>query len=72
MEKGKKPVNKFLYCLLIILFGSLGIHKFYAQKYVSGALYIIFSWTGIPIILTIIDLFKALFKTKDSNGKIYV
>ena len=29
---GKKVVNKFMYCILAIFFGGLGLHKFYCRK----------------------------------------
>lgn len=70
--KSKKSVNKLLYCLLIILFGSVGVHKFYAKKYVSGILYLGFVWTGIPEILTIIDLIWAVTRKADSEGNILI
>lgn len=44
--------------LAIILGWNLGAHKFYLGKPLQGLLHIVFVWTGIPVILTIIDIFR--------------
>ena len=44
---GKKVVNKFMYCILAIFFGGLGLHKFYCRKKEIGLLYLALFWTGI-------------------------
>lgn len=41
--------------ILAIFIGGLGIHKFYLGKIGIGILYIIFCWTGIPTIVSIIE-----------------
>ena len=50
--KGKSRVAAGI---LAILFGSLGIHKFYMGKVGQGILYLVFSWTAVPGILGIIE-----------------
>lgn len=35
--------------------GTFGIHKFYLGKCIKGILYILFSWTGIPTIISIVE-----------------
>ncbi|WP_235616103.1 TM2 domain-containing protein [Metasolibacillus sp. FSL H7-0170] len=40
--------SKLLAAVLAILFGSLGIHKFYLGRPGMGFLYLIFCWTYIP------------------------
>lgn len=69
---GKKKTKKFWYCILILLFGSIGIHKFYAGHSVSGVIYMLLCWTGISEILTVIDLVIAIMKDSDNEGYIYV
>lgn len=49
-------VNKIAYALLAILLGGIGIHRFYARRFVSGILYILFCWTAIPAILGIVEV----------------
>lgn len=41
--------------LLGILFGGLGIHKFYLGKIGSGIVYLLFCWTFIPSIVGFIE-----------------
>ena len=43
--------------LAIFLGWNFGIHKFYLGKPLQGILHILFAVTGIPFILTIIDIF---------------
>ncbi len=68
----KKVVNKVSYIILAILFGGIGIHKFYSGKTVKGIFYLLFSWTGIPSIIGIIEGICACFKKEDSNGRILI
>ncbi len=41
--------------VLAILFGWLGVHKFYLGKNFQGIMYILFSATGIPWIVSIVE-----------------
>lgn len=41
--------------LFAILLGGLGIHKFYLGQVGMGILYLLFCWTGIPVIVGIIE-----------------
>ncbi|MCR4565361.1 MAG: TM2 domain-containing protein [Bacteroidales bacterium] len=41
--------------VLAILLGDLGIHKFYMGKIGMGILYLLFSWTGIPALVGLIE-----------------
>lgn len=43
--------NKAIAGVLAILFGGFGAHKFYLGKTYIGIIYLIFSWTCIPIII---------------------
>lgn len=47
--------NKVAAGILGILFGGLGIHKFYLGKTGAGILSILFCWTYIPSILGLIE-----------------
>ena len=57
--------------ILALLFGGLGIHKFYLGKNAAGALYLIFCWTFIPCILAIVDAIIYLTMSKDNFDKSY-
>lgn len=41
--------------LLALFFGGIGVHKFYLGNYVQGALCLIFWWTFIPLIISLIE-----------------
>jgi TM2 domain-containing membrane protein YozV len=41
--------------LLAIFLGGLGIHKFYLGKPLQGILYILFSWTFIPALISFVE-----------------
>jgi len=41
--------------VLAILFGGIGVHKFYLGKIGMGILYLLFCWTGIPAVIGLIE-----------------
>ena len=47
--------NKTVAGVLAIIFGGIGIHKFYLGKIGTGILYILFCWTGIPELVGVIE-----------------
>lgn len=64
-------VNKTLYVLCAIFLGGVGIHKFYADKVWQGVLLLVFFWTAIPSIISIIHGILIIFTTKaDQYGYI--
>ncbi|HEY8364538.1 MAG TPA: TM2 domain-containing protein [Haloplasmataceae bacterium] len=55
--------------ILCIFFGYLGIHRFYAGKYITGLIWLI--TVGLFGVGYIVDLLLiATFKFKDSKGKV--
>ena len=67
-----KTVNKIAYALIAIFLGCIGIHRFYAGKWLSGIMYLLFFWTGIPWILGIIEGIVAITRDDDGYGNIPV
>ena len=65
-------ISKGIYIMLCLFLGAVGVHKFYAGKWVQGLLYLTFCWTGIPVFIAFLDLLIAIFKTPDSQGEIRV
>jgi len=62
--------NKVAAGVLAILLGGLGVHKFYLGKLGQGILYLIFSWTGIPSIIGLIEGILYLTQTDEEfNAK---
>ena len=65
-------VSKGTYIALCLFLGGAGLHKFYAGKWVQGLLYLALSWTGIPVVLALLDLLVAIFKRTNEYGEIWV
>lgn len=63
--------NKGTAVVLCLFFGFFGIHKFYLGNNVLGLLYLIFCWTGIPLILAFIDFFILIFTSEKSFNQRY-
>ncbi|NCD01210.1 TM2 domain-containing protein [bacterium] len=63
--------NQTLALALTILFGFLGIHKFYLGKIRSGVLYLLFAWTFIPLLLSIIDTIVLVVTDRDKFNEKY-
>lgn len=60
----EQPKSKIIAILLCLFFGGFGVHHFYLGNNGRGVLYILFSWTGIPFVLSIIDIFIILFNPR--------
>ncbi|MEG0422931.1 MAG: TM2 domain-containing protein [Erysipelotrichaceae bacterium] len=74
-EKEMRPnnyVNKTTYLLLCLFFGGIGIHKFYSGHIILGLLYLVFCFTYIPIIISLIEFIVACTVNADENGCIRV
>jgi TM2 domain-containing membrane protein YozV len=41
--------------VLAVMLGGLGVHKFYLGRMGAGIAYFLFSWTGIPFVLGLIE-----------------
>ena len=67
-----KTVNKIAYGLIAIFIGDFGIHRFYAGRWLSGIMYLIFFWTFIPGILGLVEGIIALTRNDDGYGNIPV
>lgn len=63
--------NKSTAAILAFLLGSFGAHKFYLNDSNKGLLYLIFFWTYIPLILSLIDFFNILKTSQEQFDKIY-
>lgn len=56
-------VNRYAAALLAFFLGAFGIHKLYCNKTLSGILYLIFCWTGIPYAIALVEFFLYLFSS---------
>jgi TM2 domain-containing membrane protein YozV len=62
--------------LLAAFLGGLGIHRFYLDRPVSGVLYLLFCWTGVPNLISFVETLIFAFTgqqtwaAKYNNGRI--
>jgi TM2 domain-containing membrane protein YozV len=54
-KKKIQSKSKVVAGLLAIFLGGIGIHKFYLGRVGWGLIYILFSWTCIPIFLGVME-----------------
>lgn len=47
--------NKIAAALLAFFLGGIGVHRFYLGQTGKGILYLVFCWTFIPYIISIVD-----------------
>lgn len=58
-------------CLWLMLFtGWMGGHRYYQGRRISGLLYTLFFWTGVPLILCVTDFMEVIPMKPDENGMI--
>ncbi len=57
--------------MLALFFGAFGIHKFYLGKSGQGILYLLFCWTFIPTLISLVEGVMYLFKSDEEFEKIY-
>lgn len=58
-EKAPGEKNKWVVLLLCLLFGWLGVHRFYEKKIVSGVLYLLtLGFFGIGVIIDLVSIFR--------------
>jgi len=55
--------NRTIALLITFFGGAFGLHKFYLGKNFAGILYFVFSWTGVPMVLTFFEFLGLLFMT---------
>ena len=67
----RSPVSKAALLLLTFLFGGIGAHKFYLGKYWQGALYLVFFWTGIPALVSLVEFLIYIFTSSDRLNEKY-
>ncbi|WP_344833002.1 TM2 domain-containing protein [Chryseobacterium ginsenosidimutans] len=58
--------SKFTTALLAFFLGGLGIHRFYLGQNKLGLLYLLFCWTFIPALISLIDFFIFIFMSEDN------
>ncbi len=57
--------------LLTAFLGGFGIHRFYLGKPISGIFYFLFSWTGLPSVIAMFEVFFMVFMGRDAWARKY-
>jgi TM2 domain-containing membrane protein YozV len=63
------PASKTPVILLALFFGIFGMHKFYTSRNKMGYLYVLLSWSLIPIIFSLLDILYYAFIKKEKFEK---
>jgi len=63
--------NKKLVVILALLLGGTGAHKFYLGETGKGIVYLLFSWTIVPVVLGVFDGLILLTMSKQNFDKKY-
>ncbi|MGH7257020.1 MAG: TM2 domain-containing protein [Nitrospiraceae bacterium] len=66
-DRVAKKRNTILW--LTLLLGGLGAHHFYLERKGLGILYLLFSWTFIPLIVAFFELFVVMDRVDRFNDK---
>lgn len=67
----RKRIKAIICSALSLIFGGIGIQKFYLGQTKRGILYVLFCWTGIPYLLCVVDLIRFIFMTEKEFNLIY-
>ncbi len=57
--------------LLALCFGWMGAHRFYLGKARSGVFYLLFCWTYIPLILSVLTVLRWLGTSSEEFDRLY-
>jgi TM2 domain-containing membrane protein YozV len=63
--------DKSTAAILALFMGGLGVHKFYLGRIGAGIVYLIFSFTFVPVLLGLIDFFVLALMDHDEFNRRY-
>lgn len=67
----KSSKNKVVAAVLAFFLGGIGIHKFYLGQGGMGVLYLLFSWTFIPVFIAFIEAIIYITMSDESFNQKY-
>ena len=59
--------SKAVFVILALFLGGLGIHRMYLGNWGLGILYLVFCWTGIPMIIAVAEAIVIGFRDNDER-----
>jgi TM2 domain-containing membrane protein YozV len=65
------PKSRGLAIILALLLGGLGVHLFYLNKVGWGIVFLLLSWTFIPLVLGVLQAIIWLFTSNEKFAKRY-
>ncbi len=68
-EYDKRVRNPSTALVLALLLGGLGAHRFYLRQWGWGIAYALFSWTFIPVIVSLFECFTIRKRTNEYNDQ---
>ncbi len=72
LQKKRKKKSKTIAGLLSFFYGSFGAHNFYLGRLFWACLYILFFWTLIPLVVSMIEGVVIFILPKEAFEKIYI
>lgn len=69
-ELNKERKNRTVALLLTLLLGGIGAHRYYMGQIGMGLVYTLFSWTFIPGIIALIELFFIMKRVDSYNERV--
>lgn len=58
--------NRGIAIVLALFLGWLGVHRFYLGRIGSGFLYLLFFWTYIPFLISLIEVVRLALMNEDT------
>ena len=71
MNKGFGGRNRTTAVLLALFLGWAGSHKFYLGKPIQGIFYILFCWTLIPSVVSLVEFIIYCFMSDSEFDQVY-
>lgn len=63
--------NRYVAATLAFFLGGTGAHKFYLRQFRQGAYYLIFSWTFLPLVVSLVESVRYIMMSEESFDKRY-
>lgn len=71
-RRGQRLVSKKKYLWLCLLTGFAGGHRFYTHQFITALIYLVTSWTGFGLAMTLLDVMAVVPMKPDGDGNILI